>query len=96
MTKLIEVIGKIQKRINKDLRIGGVLITQYDNRKVLNREVAGAIESHFKSEVFKTKIRDNVALAEAPAQGKDIFNYNYKCNGAIDYLGLCKEIIKRK
>lgn len=96
LTKLIEIIGKIQKRINKELKIGGVIITQYDNRKVLNREVAGAIESHFKSEVFKTKIRDNVALAEAPAQGKDIFSYNSKCNGAIDYLELSKEINKRK
>ena len=52
------------------------------------------IEAHFKEEVFKTKIRDNIALA--PAQGLDIFRYNAKSYGAEDYLELSKEILKRK
>jgi chromosome partitioning protein len=59
------------------LKIGGVFITQYDGRKVLNRDVVETINAHFKSK-FKTKIRDNIALAEAPAQGMDIFRYNAK------------------
>ena len=74
--------------------MGGVFITQYDNRKVLNRDVVTTIEKHFKEELFKTKIRDNVALAEAPAQGLDIFRYNPKSYGAEDYLELSKEISK--
>ena len=94
LTKLIEVVDKIKKRLNKELRVGGVFITQYDSRKVLNRDVAETIEAHFKDEVFKTKIRDNVALAEAPAQGLDIFRYNSKSYGAEDYLKLSKEILK--
>ena len=86
---------EIKKRLNKELRVGGVFITQYDNRKVLNRDVVSSIQAHFKNEVFKTKIRDNIALAEAPTQGVDIFRYNLKSYGAEDYLSLCREIVKK-
>jgi chromosome partitioning protein len=96
LAKLVEVVEKIKSRLNKELKMGGVFITQYDGRKVLNRDVVETINAHFKSEVFKTKIRDNIALAEAPAQGLDIFRYNAKSNGAEDYMDLAKEIIKRK
>jgi chromosome partitioning protein len=96
LSKLVEVIDKIQSRLNKELKIGGVFITQYDSRKVLNRDVVATIEAHFKNKVFKTKVRDNVALAEAPSQGLDIFRYNPKSYGAEDYLSLSKEILKRK
>ena len=95
LAKLVEVVDKIKQRLNKGLKVGGVFITQYDSRKVLNRDVVETIQAHFKDEVFKTKIRDNIALAEAPSQGLDIFRYNIKSNGAEDYLALSKEIIKR-
>jgi chromosome partitioning protein len=93
LAKLIEVIDKIKKRLNKDLEVGGVIITQYDNRKILNRDVVTTIETHFKEKLFKTRIRENVALAEAPSAGVDIFRYNPKSKGAEDYLNLCKEIV---
>ena len=96
LTKLMEVIDKIKKRLNKSLVVGGVFITQYDSRKVLNRDVEATIKTHFKDKVFKTKIRDNVALAEAPTQAQDIFRYQAKSYGAQDYLSLCKEILKSK
>jgi len=95
LTKLIEVIDKIKIRLNKELKLGGVFITQYDSRKILNRDVVDIIQAHFKDEVFKTKIRDNIALAEAPSQGLDIFRYNSKSNGAEDYFKLSKELLKR-
>ena len=95
LTKLMEVVDKIKQRLNKGLSIGGVFITQYDSRKVLNRDVAETIQTHFKDKVFKTKIRDNIALAEAPSQGLDIFRYNPKSYGAEDYLKLSKELIKK-
>jgi chromosome partitioning protein len=95
LAKLVEVVDKIKGRLNKGLKVGGVFITQYDNRKVLNRDVVDTIQAHFKDEVFNTKIRDNIALAEAPAQGLDIFRYNSKTYGAEDYLALSKEILKR-
>ena len=96
LTKLLEVIDKIKKRLNKELKVGGVFITQFDSRKVLNRDVVATVEAHFKDRVFKTRIRENISLAEAPAQGLDIFRYNSKSYGAEDYLSLCKEIIKSK
>lgn len=96
LAKLVEVIDKIKRRLNPGLRIGGVFITQYDSRKVLNRDVVEAIKGHFPKELFSTVIRDNVALAEAPAQGLDIFRYNSKSNGAEDYLSLAKEIAVNK
>jgi chromosome partitioning protein len=95
LSKLLEIVDKIQKRLNKGLRIGGVFITQYDSRKILNRNVVDSIQAHFKDTVFITKIRDNVALAEAPTQGQDIFRYAPTSYGAVDYLALCKEIVKR-
>jgi chromosome partitioning protein len=95
LAKLVEVVDKIKGRLNKELKVGGVFITQYDSRKVLNRDVVDTIQAHFKDEVFKTKIRDNIALAEAPAQGLDIFRYSSKSYGAEDYLALSKEVLKR-
>ena len=91
----MEIVEKIQRHLNKSLQVGGVFITQYDSRKILNRNVVEAIQEHFKSRVFKTKIRDNVALAEAPTKGQDIFRYNAHSYGAVDYLALCREILKR-
>ena len=96
LTKLLEVVTKIQKRLNKDLKVGGVIVTQYDNRKVLNRDVVTTIEAHFKDKVFKTRVRDNIALAEAPAQGLDVFRYSPKSYGAEDYLSLSREVLKIK
>jgi len=95
LAKLVEVVDKIKGRLNKGLIVGGVFITQYDSRKVLNRDVVETIQAHFKDQVFKTKVRDNIALAEAPAQGLDIFRYSSKSYGAEDYLALSKEVLKR-
>jgi len=94
LTVLQGVIEKIQKRLNKGLMLGGVFITQYDKRKVLHREVLETLQGHLKGLLLKTIIRDNIALAEAPAVGQDIFRYSSKSYGAEDYLALCKEVIK--
>jgi chromosome partitioning protein len=93
--KLTKIIDKIKQRINKRLEIGGILITQYDKRKVLNRDISDEIESHFGTKVFRTRISDNISLAEAPGRGQDIFRYNPKCKGAEDYSELCAEILSR-
>lgn len=95
LTKIKQVIDKVRFRLNKKLQIGGVIATMYDSRKVLNRDVVGTIRKYFGGKVFDTLIRDTVALAEAPAQRKDIFAYSGKSNGAKDYLALCKEILQR-
>jgi chromosome partitioning protein len=95
LAKIKQVIQKVKLRLNKNLQIGGVLATMFDGRKVLNRDVVNTIEKYFGDLVFNTKIRDTVALAEAPAQRKDIFSYNKKSAGAEDYLNLSKEILAR-
>jgi chromosome partitioning protein len=95
LAKIKQVIDKVKFRLNKNLDIGGVVATMYDARKVLNRDVVETIHKFFGEKVFKTYIRDNVALAEAPAQRKDIFSYSPSSPGANDYLELCKEILAR-
>ncbi len=96
LTKLLEVIEKIRKRLNKKLKLRGVFITQYDSRKVLNREIEATIRDHFRGKVFSTMIRDNISLAEAPAVGLDIFRYAPDSYGATDYQALAKEIKEGK
>lgn len=97
VAKLLEIVAKIQKGLNKELQLGGVFLTQYDSRKVLNRDVLEAVKEYFKGgEVLEAKIRDNVALAEAPAQGLDIFSYNPKSYGAKDYKALALEILAKE
>ena len=90
-----QVIDKVRFRLNKKLEIGGVIATMYDSRKVLNRDVVDTIQKYFGEKVFKTLIRNNISLAEAPAQRQDIFSYNKSSSGAKDYLNLCKEILER-
>ena len=75
--------------------MAGVIATMYDSRRVLNRDVVETIHKYFGDKVFKTYVRDNVALAEAPAQRKDIFEYSPKSPGAHDYMELSKEIMER-
>ncbi len=95
LAKINQVISKVKIRLNPGIKIGGVIATMYDARKVLNRDVVETIKKYFGELVFKTMIRDNVALAEAPSQRKDIFTYSPQSPGAEDYLELCKEIIER-
>lgn len=95
LSKLLETIEKVKKRLNRSLEITGVITTRYDARKALNQEVASKISEHFGSKAFKTPIRDNVSLAEAPSFGKNIFEYKPSCHGAEDYMALCREITRR-
>ncbi|MCS2946982.1 ParA family protein [Bacteroides sp. BFG-638] len=96
MAKIMNVINIVQERLNSNLKIGGIVITQYDKRKTLNKSVAEIIHDSFCDKVFKTIIRDNVALAEAPINGKNIYEYNKNSNGAKDYMALVGEVIKLK
>jgi len=95
LSKLLEVVEKIQKRLNKGLKVGGIFITQYDARKVLNRNVVDAVGSRFSEYLLNSKIRENVALAESPAAGLDIFRYNPASNGANDYTSLVSELLSK-
>ncbi len=93
LSKILEVVNKIKKRLNRKLEITGVFVTMFDKRKVLHKDVLDTIVLYFENRVFKTKIRENIALAEAPSKGLDIFRYDKQSNGTFDYKMLCKEII---
>ena len=71
-------------------------MTRFDSRKILNRGVGASIKEFFNEKFFDTAIASNIALAEAPSQGKDIFSYNKECRGAKDYMDLVDEMIKKK
>jgi chromosome partitioning protein len=86
----------VQDRLNPSLKIGGIVITQYDRRKTLNKSVSELIRESFCNKVFKTFIRDNVSLAEAPVNGMNIFEYSPRSYGAQDYLSLAKEVLDLK
>lgn len=95
MTQLLQVYNVVKKRVNKELKITGIIGTMYDSRKKLNREVIDKIREHFGDHLFETMIRSNVSLAEAPSRGEDIFIYKPDSIGAEDYAALAKEVIKR-
>lgn len=96
LSQLLKTIEVVKARLNDKLEITGVIATRYDNRKNLSREVVEKLKEYFGHKLFKTLIRDNIALAEAPSYGKDIFEYKPDSNGAKDYLALCKELLNRK
>lgn len=95
MVKLLQAIDKVKEFINPKLNLAGVLLTQFDERLNLNREVEQTMLNHFKDKLFNTKIRKNIALAEAPSMNQTIFEYNPNSNGAKDYKVFTEELINR-
>lgn len=95
MSQLIKTIETVKRRLNPDLEVTGIIITMFDSRKLLYKEVIENVETYFPDKLFNTRIRNNVSLAEAPAQGMDIFSYKPNSNGAEDYNSLVDEILKR-
>lgn len=95
LSQFLDTFKLITKKINPALKLGGVIGTRYNRRKI-NKEVIVQLNDSFKDKLFKTIIRENVALTEAPSFGQDIYTYNAESLGAEDYLSLCKEIIKSR
>ncbi len=89
---LLRTIEIVKKRLNPALEIAGVVPCMYDARKGLSRETVADIERHFKDKIYKTRVRTNVRLAEAPSHGKSIFDYAPESNGAEDYMALAREV----
>lgn len=93
LTKLIQTIQIVSERINPSTHISGVLVTMFDKRKNICKEVVQKVKDHFDEKVFKTKIRENVKLAEAPGFGQTIFEFAKSSHGAEDYRKLTREIL---
>ena len=93
MAKLLEVIQLVQKRLNPQLKIACVLPCMVDARTNLSTEVLREIDTHFGSILTKTRIRNNVKLAEAPSFGRSIFEHAPDSNGARDYEAFAREFL---
>ncbi len=94
LAKIIEVVNNIKLNINKKVEISAVFAVMYDKRKILHKDVLDTIIMYFDDRVLNTKVRENIALAEAPATGQDIFEYAPESNGAFDYRRIVNEIIE--
>lgn len=93
--KLLNTIKSIQKIHNPDLDIEGLLLTMYDSRLRLSNQVVEEVQKHFNDMVFETVIQRNVKLSEAPSFGESIINYDATSKGAVNYINLAQEIIKK-
>lgn len=94
MNTLIRSIEMVKKRANKELKLSGIIFTRWHGRN-LNKALENQLRKQFGDIIFETKIRENIAVAEAPLSLMDIYTYNPKCNGAKDYHSLVEEILKR-
>jgi chromosome partitioning protein len=93
--RLLGIINEVRDNLNEKLEIGGVFITQINPNRILTRTIVEKLTEDLQDKVFDTKIRINVALAEAQLQGQTIFDYAPESNGAKDYEMLVDEILNR-
>jgi len=95
LSQLLETIKLVQNNLNPGLDIDGVLLTMYDSRLNLSRQVADEARKFFDSRVYDTVINRNVRLSEAPSFGKPIIMYDILSTGAENYMALTREVLNR-
>ncbi len=93
VSQLLDTIDRVRESFGRDLKIEGVLLTMYDDRTNLTRQVAADLREFFKEELFRTVIPRSIRLAEAPSFGKPILSYDVRSRGAESYIQLAKEIL---
>jgi chromosome partitioning protein len=93
--KLLNTIKSVQKLHNPALDIEGMLLTMYDSRLKLSNQVVEEVKKHFEDMVFETIIQRNVRLSEAPSFGENILEYDADSRGAVNYLNLAHELIRK-
>ncbi|BFU95089.1 MAG: Sporulation initiation inhibitor protein Soj [Nitrospira sp.] len=93
LTRLIDSIERVRHSLNPGLTIEGIVLTMYDVRNTLARQVADQVRSHFIDKVYQVTIPRNVTLAEAPSYGRPVLLYNMASTGAQSYLSLAKEFL---
>ena len=96
IVKLLQTYEQVKKRLNPDLTLLGVVLTMYDTRNKLTRQVKDEVGKCFPDHLCETIIPRNVRLSEAPSHGKSILHYDIKSKGAEAYLNLAEEIARRK
>ncbi len=96
IVKLLQTFEQVKKRLNPQLALLGVVLTMYDMRNKLAREVKNEVRRCFPDHLFETVVPRNVRLSEAPSHGKSIIYYDIKSKGADAYLRLAKEVVLRR
>ena len=92
--KLLNTIKIVQKRLNPELTIEGLLLTMYDSRLRLSNQVVEEVKQHFESLVFNTIIHRNSKISEAPSFGKPIIAFDIESKGSVNYLHLANELVE--
>jgi chromosome partitioning protein len=92
---LLETVGLVREQLNPELGLEGILLTMVDQRNNLSRQVGKEVRDHFGVEAYETEIPRNVRLSEAPSHGKPVILYDIHSKGAISYLRLADEILRR-
>jgi chromosome partitioning protein len=92
--KLLNTVKIVQKRLNPELDIEGLLLTMYDSRLRLSNQVVEEVKQHFDSLVFNTIIHRNSKISEAPSFGKPVIAFDIESKGAANYLSLAKELVE--
>ena len=95
LSQLLNTIERVRDSLNPSLEIEGIVLTMYDDRMNLARQVAEEVRSHFGDKVYRTVIPRNVRLGEAPSFGKPIILYDIRSRGSEAYISLAKEFIQR-
>lgn len=96
LSQLVRTIRLVKNSYNKKLAVEGLLLTMYDGRNKLTHQVALEVKKHFKDRVYNTVIPRNVRLSESPSHGKPVMLYDHRSTGAISYLKLGKEFLKKQ
>ena len=94
LTKLIKTVGLVQKRLNRRLKLVGIVLTMFDSRLNLARQVRDEVQKFFPNHTFKTTIRRNIRLAESPSFGQPVTTFAPSSSGAKDYKALAEELIE--
>ena len=92
---MLNTVNIIQSGLNPSLEIEGILLTMYDGRLRLSKQVVAEVRRHLQGFVFDTIIHRNVRISEAPQFGQSVLMHDLKCKGAVNYLKLAKELVKK-
>lgn len=95
LTQLMTTVRAVQRGLNQDIRMEGVLLTMFDGRTNLSIQVVEEVKRHFGKKVFATVVPRNVRLSEAPSHGEPITAYDRYCRGAEAYMALAQEFLRR-
>ncbi|MDR7401059.1 MAG: ParA family protein [Armatimonadota bacterium] len=95
LSRLVETVGLVRRRLHPELRVGGMVLTMFDPRTALASQVAAEVRRHFPREVYQTVIPRSVRLAEAPSFGQPVVTYAPQSSGAQAYVSLAREVRAR-